>query len=304
MGFHRKDLEDPNLSPSDRNDLETLLERYLECDKWAKKAQSPIGILITSHPNNRPYLKACVETHKKLGYWMVLAYDNYLDPSLPDLTFSQFMPARDIMNDIDTFVMPHHQTWGGVLYPYFWLLKFGVSTMESFEYVWCTNGDCVLEKPENFNQIIEMLGDGDILGVGWENDRIFNTTSFLAKTSAAIEIMKHFEKYFIPLENYEEYTQEFGNAEARMGRAILDLKLKQVIVPKNPNNTQLHSKGGTFYDIIGFRHIHAEHNYAYRNKLIPPEIKYFDKRYTSGEYDIIKKYWDTNDISVLKSWWA
>ena len=304
MGFQRTDLDDPNLSPEDRRDLTILLERYLECDVWAKRAQLPIGVLITSHPSNRPYLKACVETHKELGYWMVLSYDNYFDPKIKDLSFDTYMPAKDVMDDIDTFVMPHHQTWGGVLYPYFWLLKFGLSAMESFEYVWCVNGDCILEKPENFNQIIEMLGDGDILGIGWENDRIFNTTGFLAKTSAAIAIMRHFEKYFIPLETYEEYTQELGNAEARMGKAILDLGLKQVVVPQNPINTQLHTKGGTFYDIIGFRHIHAEHNYAYRNRLIPPEIEFFDIRFTAGEYNIINEYWRTKDASVLEDWWV
>lgn len=305
MGFTRADLEDPNLSPEDRRELEGLLARYLECDKWAKKAQQSIGVLLTSHPSNRLYLKASVESHKRLGYWITLAYDNYFDPNnLSAYSYDQVMPALDILSQIDTFVMPHHQTWGGVLYPYFWLLKFGMAAMSGFEYVWCANGDCIIEKPEGFPKLIELLGDGDLLGVGWEQGRVFNTTAFLARTSAFQQVMKHFEKYFIPFEAYEKDTQEFGNCEARLGRAILDLGLKNVVVEENPYDTQLRLKGyGTFYKLIGFRHIHAEHNNAYRNRLIPPEHKYLDERYASWEYEVIKKYWETKDEQVLKQWW-
>lgn len=309
MGFCRTDLDNPNLSPEDRRDFEELLRRYTECDKWAVRAQQPIGVLLTSHPNNRLFLTASVKSHKKLGYWLVLAYDNWFDPEREDITYDTMMPAMDVMRDIDTFVMPHHQTWGGVLYPYFWLLKFGLATMTGFEYVYCTNGDCILEKPENFPKIIEMLGDADIMGCGWENAGggmpIFNTTAFLAKTDAVQKIMKHVEDHFIPFEVYEKYTQDFGNAEARFARAILDLNLKYVKEIEPGFNTQFHKKGfGTWYDILGFRHIHAEYGYSYRYKGIPPELKYYDKRYTP-DYAVIAKYWETRDTKVLEDgWWV
>ncbi len=208
------------------------------------------------------------------------------------------------MKKVDTFIMPHHQTWGGVLYPYFWLLKFGLAAMSTFEYIWCANGDIVLEKPEGFSKIIDLLGDGDIIGVGWEGKRIFNSTAFLAKSSALQKIMKHFEDHFIPFENYEKYTQEIGNCEARMGQAILDLGLKNIIVSKNPIDTQLSVKGhGTFYDLVGLRHIHAELNVAYRNRGIPPEDKYLDGKYMGWEYEVIQKYWASKDEKVLHKWW-
>jgi hypothetical protein len=308
MGLTRKDLEDPRYSEQELEELRAVIARYLQCDEWAKKTFLPVGILVTSHPGNRPYLKACLETHKKLGYWIALAYDNYFDPTVPDISYDRIMPAKDVMDMVDTFIMPHHQSWGGVLYPYFWLLKYGVNVLQDFPYIYCTNGDCILEKPENFPQLIEMLGDADIMGCGWEErgDRAdFNTTAFIAKTSAIKAIMSHFEAHFIPYETFEKYTQEIGNCEARFGRAIRDLNVQQVIVPENPYNTQSHLKGyGTWYKLLGFRHIHAEHNYAYRNRGIPPEIQYFDSRFMGDEYNTIKAYWEIEDPDILERWWA
>ena len=175
---------------------EYVLKGYMDNDKWAMKATKNIGVLLTSHPGNRPFLQSSVETHKKLGYWLTVVYDNYFNPEDKTCNYNQLMPRREVFDQIDTFLISHYQTWGGVLYPYFWCLKLGLQTMGSFEYVFCSNGDCILEKPEGFQKIIDMLGDNDIMGCGWENNNgreLFNTTSWIAKTSAAQAIMKHFQ---------------------------------------------------------------------------------------------------------------
>lgn len=304
MGL-REDIKNVDkYNESDRRDFQILLDRYLECDKWANNVFKDVGVLLTSHPGNRAFLKASVETHKKLGYWLTLVYDNYFDPKNPGIEWNHIMPDRDVIDIVDTFVMPHNQTWGGVLYPYFWLLKFGLATMSGFKYIFCSNGDCIIEKPENFPQIIDMLGDNDIIACGWERDFVFNSTSFLGKSEAIRAIMEHVQENFIPLEAYERTKQDFGNCEARMGKAILDLGLKIVKV-KNPYNTQLHKKGyGTWYEILGFRHIHAEWGYAYKYHTLPPELKYIDKRHMgAGEYDVVEKYYETGDEKVLEDWW-
>jgi len=248
-------------------------------------------------------LKASVESHSKLGYWLVLAYDNYLNPEIANMDYNNIFPAKDVMDKIDTFIMPHHQVWGGVLFPYFFLLKFGINVLSDFEYIYCANGDMVLEKPEGFEELFSLLGDADVMSGGPVTDRSVNTAGFIVRTSALKAIVRHFEEHFIPFENYEKYTQEFGNAEGRFGRAISDLKLKQVVV-EPPYNDQLHKPGyGTWYKILGFRHIHAEHNYAYRYKGIPPEPKYLDERFLGDEYRIIKAYWENQDIKILENWW-
>ncbi len=305
MGLTREDLRDKKWTEQDKKEIAVVLERYQQNDEWALKTRKKVAVLLTSHPGNRPYLKASVESHKKLGYWVVLAYDNYINPANKDIDYNKVMPVKDVMDNVDTFLMPHHQVWGGVLYPYFWLMKFGVNLLQDFEYIYCANGDMVIEKPEGFPEIMKLMGDADIMGTGPDTDRIFNTAGFIAKSGPLRKMMAHFEKHLIPFENYEKYTQEFGNTEGRLARAIADLKLKRVIMKEPPSTEQLHmSNTGTWCKILGFRHIHAELNYAYRYKGIPPEIKYLDERFTGGDYGVIKKYWETKDKKILEAWWA
>jgi len=273
-------------------------------DEWGKRMfNSKIGILLTSHNGNKGFLKASVESHRATGKSIIVSFDNCFDPNRKDITYNEIIPRREVFDLIDTFIIPHHQTWGGVLYPYFWLLYTGLQTAGSFEYVYCANGDCILEKPENFDKLLDMLGDGDIMGVGSEDNKIFNTTGFIAKTKSAQAIMKHFGDRLIPFNNYVKYTQEVGNTEARFMVAIKDLGLKEIKVKDNPFNTQLHRPGGTWFDLVGFRHIHGEFNFAWKmltmkepyEHLIPP-YKYLDRKYTTIPQEFIDYYKKTGQL--------
>lgn len=310
MGLVISDLEQPGISEEERASRKVWIDRTKSNDEWAKKIFQKCGVLITSHRGNLPFIRACIESHKKLGLWITFAYDNYIDPTWPAVDHNAMLPPKDAMEGIDLFLMPHHQVWGGVLYPWFWLMKWGVSSMEQFEYIYCTNGDFVLEKPENFPQLFDLLGDADIMSYGPSTETA-ESTCFIAKTSSLKAIMKHYQDHFIPWDVYEKYTQEFGNAEGRFARAIKDLGLRVKRVepgrcPTHMQCEQLHQPGhGTWYDIVGFRHIHGELGYAYRYKGVPPPLKYLDERYTSSnDLSAIKKYEETGDLKVLAGWWA
>lgn len=315
MGLTRQDLIG-EMSDEERASRQYWIDRVSSNDKWAKKIFKKIGILITGHQANRPYMKACIESHVKLGYWITLAYDNYVNPEWEIIDHNKFMPPKDVLDNVDMFIMPHHQVWGGCLYPWFWLLKFGVDAMQGFEYIYCTNSDFVLEKPEGFEQLFALLGDNDIMtsGPDYINPPAANTAGFIAKSSTLKKIVQHFQDHFIPFEVYEKYTQAIGNAEGRFGTAIRDLGLKkaEIIPPIGPDNKpddmfrhnpKTRIQNGTWVEIIGFRHIHSEHNYAYRYKSIPPEVKYLDERFLGDEYRIIKSYWETKDEKILENWW-
>lgn len=310
MGLTREDLKSSKWTEKDKQEIQLVLNNYMKNDEWSCKLSKKVGILLTSHPGNRCYLKSCIDSHKKLGYWIVLAYDNYLHPEVKDMNYNNYLPPKDVMDNVDTFLMPHYQTWGGVLYPYFWLLKFGVSLMQDFEYIYCANGDMVLEKPEGFDELLKRFEGYDIWGTGPDvfepNRQIFNTAGFICKTTVFKQIMQHFEKYLIPFETYEKYTQEFGNTEGRFGRAIKDLGFKCKFSNPNPTSEQLYFNGqsGEWGELLGFRHIHAELNYAYRHKGIPPHSKYLDERYASGhDLKYLKLYEQTGDANVLKEWY-
>ena len=58
-----------------------ILNDMMRNDEWAMNVFKDVGVVLTSHPGNRPFLKASLETHKKLGFWTTLVYDNYFDPN-------------------------------------------------------------------------------------------------------------------------------------------------------------------------------------------------------------------------------
>lgn len=297
-----------DMSDEERASRQAWIDRTRSNDEWAMKIFNKVGILITSHQGNRPYLKASIESHAKLGYWMVLAYDNFIDPTWPaqEFSYDRFMPAKDVIEKVDTFLMPHHQVWGGVLYPFYWLMHFGVDCLSQFEYIYCVNGDFVLEKPENFQRLFEFMGNDDVMSYG-PNTETSVSTCFIAKTAALKAIMKHYKEHFIPWENYEKYTQEYGNAESRFARAIKDLGLKLTAV-EPPNNEQMHVPGkGTWYDLVGFRHIHGEMNYSYRYKkpVTLPFYRYLDERYLSdSDKRYLQIYEASGKIEDLNDWYA
>ena len=316
MGLTRADLIG-EMSDEEKASRQYWIDRTSSNDVWANKIFKKIGILITGHQANRPYMKACIESHAKLGYWITLAYDNYVNPEWPEINHNAFMPPKDVLDKIDMFIMPHHQVWGGCLYPWFWLLKFGSDAMQQFEYIYCTNSDFILEKPENFEQLFSLLGDADIMtsGPDYPDSPAANTAGFIVKSSALRQIVQHFQDHFIPWDVYEKYTQQIGNTEGRFGSAIKDLGLKKAdVVPpldadgRGDDMFRIHpskrKQTGTWYDLVGFRHIHSEHNYAYRYKGIPPEPQYFDGRFMGDEYRQICAYWETKDMEILKNWWA
>lgn len=293
-----------------------VIDCYMANDSWAVNINKKVGVLLTSSSYGRAYLKGSLETHKKLGFWTALSYDNFLNPawSAEDAAYDKWLPPKDVMELADTFIMNHHQTWGGVSYPYMWQLRLASGLMQDFEYVLVSNGDCIIEKPEGFEALLGLMqaGDYDIFSAGPTLEREIGTAGFLVKGKAFAAIAKHMIDHVVPFENYEKSTQDFGNTEGRLAVAVRELGLKALKAPVEPFNEQHHEPGGTWHDLIGFRHIHGEHNYAYRYKKVPPHPKYFDPRFVGDEYNQIKAYWDLRESGadqnqlneILVNWWV
>jgi len=215
-----------------------VVNNYMNNDEWAVKIKKNVGVLLTSSCYGRPYLKASLESHKKLGYWTVLSYDNFINPEWPEINYNDWLPPKDVMDMADTFLLPHHQCWGGVSYPFIWQLRLASGIFHSMEYVLVNNGDMVLEKPENFPLLLEKMGDADLMSSGPSLPREIGTAGILMKSSAFMKIAKHMLDHVVPFTEYEKSTQEFGNTEGRLAVAVRDLDLKQVIC--NPGSCPTH----------------------------------------------------------------
>ena len=292
MPITRADLMKDWSNPEHLAGLQKRFDQCIANDEWANKIFKKLAILIVSYPGQRAYLRACVESHYKLGYFIALAYDR------GDL------PEQDILDKVDLFLMPHAQTWGDVNYPYFWEVRWGVNALQGFDYIYCLDGDFILEKPEGFEQLFSLIGDGDIMTVGPDNDIEISSGAYIVKSDVFLKLVKYMQDHFIPFDNYEKYI-EMGGAEARIRAGIRELNLKMVSVPGEPTPDNTHDLKGTWYDMVGLRHIHGEIDYAYKKRTIPPDPKYIDGKYLLPiyRYDLVKKYWDTKDLSVLEDWW-
>ena len=118
MGITRETLKEDRLTKEQKVYAKYVVDGYMANDSWSVKSQKKCAIVLTGHPSGRMFLKYSVESHIQTGYWVHLAYDNYLDPKTPNQTYDSVMPARDVFDQLHSFSMPHCQSWGGVAYPY------------------------------------------------------------------------------------------------------------------------------------------------------------------------------------------
>lgn len=286
-----------------------VLGCYEKNDSWAPRIKGKVAVLLTSSKYGLPYLKASVESHAKLGYWLVLSYDNPFDP-YNYVDYNTVLPPKDILQMVDTFIITHRwQTWGGVSWPFIMQIRVSSGIFNSFDYVLVNNGDMVLEKPESFNALLDKIGDADLMSSGPSLPREIGTAGILFKSSAFIKVAKHLSDHMVPASEYYKSTQDFGNTEGRLAVAVRDLGLTQVICrpgscPTHPVCEQLHTPSGEWYDIIGMRHTHGELNYAYRYKGNPPPSKYLDERFCGSEDMKAARAYESGDVEAVKNWWA
>jgi hypothetical protein len=262
-----------------------------------KKLDKPIGVIVPTHKYHNVWLKSCLKSCHKTNYWILLAYDNpYYNSSHKH---SDLLPSVETLMYADQILMKP-KTWGsGVGIPHSWNMFLGLKTLKSlgFKYVFNINGDCIMEKPEGVDKLFKMLGDADIISCEYHKDKYLGTMAWLAKMDVALKMWEmNMEKL---------YQQNFGNAEARMGIFSKQLNLK-VISVINPSDHHFKdwNHTNTFREILGIRHLHAEHKVRRWEKKEPIEEKYFDKTFlNSHEQKTLLKYWKTGNKQFLQQWW-
>lgn len=273
----------------------------------ARKFKASIGIIVPSHYYHVKWLGACLRSLKQTGLHVLLAYDN---PFFADnLRHETRLPTPVTMMLADSFVMKH-KTWGsGVGIPHAWNMWYGLKMLKAmgFDYVFNLNGDCILEKPENFPKLVEMLGTADIISCEFiPKKKYLGTMAWLAKLDVALEV---WEQYIKTL-----YHFNIGNAEARMGRHLIDRKY-QIIPVRNPYEAhfkpfphETETDSATFRTLLGLRHLHAEHKVRRDQKMEPVPGEYCEygpsMQFMNGfEQRTIVKYWETGERQYLEAWW-
>lgn len=262
-----------------------------------EKLNKEIAIIVPSHKYQNVWLKSCLEQCSKTGFWTMLAFDNPFYQK--NLKHENILPSVEALMFADEILMKP-KTWGsGVGTPHSWNMYLGLKMIHSlgFKYVFNVNGDIILEKPEGVAKLREKLGDNDVIACEYHPNRYLGTMVWLCKTDIAMKLWEmNMEKM---------YQQNFGNAEARMGIFAKRLNLKVTPV-QNPADHHFKdwTHNNTFRNMLGLRHLHAEHKVRRWDKKEPIEEKYFDKKFLNGhERKTLARYWETGDKIFLKNWW-
>ena len=264
-----------------------------------EKLQKDLCVIIPSHRYQRPWLKGCLEGVQKLGYFSILAYDNPYHAGQIGRPTDALLPRNDVMALADYVSIKPKTFHSGVTIPHMWNMIFAVNqaSILGFEYIFCINGDFIMERPEKFEKLRQMMGDADMFPLAWNPKKpSCGTAAFIAKTEPQVEFWRDFARTL---------HQPKGNAEARMGRYYKENKLKVFHNHHGPMAHQMPNEKSDWYNIVGLRHLHAENKIRRWEKKKPIEEKYFDKRFmTPNERKCLTEYWKTKDDKSLKPWWG
>ena len=277
-----------------------ILEWNIADMKQVDKLNKKVAIIIPTHLGHKFWLKPCLESCKKTGYFIMVVYDN---PFWKVKENSRAFPSSKVMALADSVVIKHRTYRRAVGICHYWNMIYGLKVLKGlgFTHVFSMNGDCIIEKPENFETIIEMLGDKDLFpNQHIPEQRYCGTMGWVGKVGVMLDF---FLRYL------EEAYMYSRTTEGRLWHYVQEKKLRLEIPVNCEQNYRLPSPG-TWYDVLGFRHLHAEHKVRKRDKLPPLEKKYYDFSapndifLNAGEYGLLNKYWETGDEKFVKQWWG
>jgi len=263
--------------------------------KMLDKINGDIAIIIPTYWRHKPWMKACLESCKKTGFYILLAYDNHFWAT------GDLFPTPDVMAMADSVVLKHQTYFASVGISHMWNMFYNLQLLDGFgfPYIFSIAGDCIMETPENFNQLRDLLGDNDALCNYYDAERGYaGTLGVLAKTKVYLGYFEEFVR-----------DQYYGGAstEGRWFKYLKDNNFKVAPVKNNAHNFKMPDHNSDWNRTIGFRHLHPEQVIRKQERLYPVEKEYWDfgpnNKYLRKD-DPLHKFYDTGDIKYLEDWWG
>lgn len=277
--------------------------------------QTDTAVIVTAWAGQLGWLKSSLASYRATGAYVVLSYDN------PNSAWDNLDDPENVMvrmpRPVHTlmahaFVMKHKTYDADKRIGWFWDVRYALSVIRYFpniKYVYCTNGDCMFERPEGLKEIKELLGDGDLISGQSEPGRTIHTACVLYRVEALKKIMDY-------MTSRMKFTVIAGVSPECMLRDAVDLHgLKEVFAPDQPKDSNgdidfYCAEGGdsTWKRVLGFRNLYAEQEYRTNNRLELLNPKYLDSfnnwcYFNPAEREMMCRYYDTMDRRWLYMWW-
>lgn len=255
-------------------------------------------ILATSHDGHMKFLKYALTQYRKTGKYVVCLFDSRHN-LIPD----------DIWNIPHAWIFKHKTYGAEKRNGWLWHISYGASIVNfwaNFKYVFNVNCDCVWDRPEGVKEIIELLGNNDLMSSS--SNGTIHTCSVIWKREAFLTFADYVK------EKLKVNKPESYSPEVLLKQAVEKFKLKNKIPEIQARYWKGHRYEGqidhysaraqdsTWKRILGFRNIGAEINEMLMRRLSPIDKKYFDMReeyFTEAEKPLLQ-YYMTGDKRYLE----
>jgi hypothetical protein len=273
------------------------------------------AIIVTAWYGQLGWLKATLASYRRTGAFVILAFDNQFaiwdDKDNPDYILR--CGLRPIHHLLAHAVVVKHRTFDADKRTcWWWSTRYAQAILKDFpniKYIYETNGDCIIEKPEGLDKIKELLGSGDFISGQSMVNGVIHTADVFYKAEAFYKVVDYMK------ERNKVTVLQAHSPECMLKDAVKVLKLKEVLAPKQPIDTDgsidFYCRTGsdsTWKDILGFRNLFAEQEYRENNGLEPLDSKYYDPfmnwlYWPSYIRESLCKYFETKDRRYLMMYW-
>ena len=272
------------------------------------------AVIVTSWMGQLKWLKATLRSYRLSGAFVILSYDNPLYAWMP-ANHSEILRCFPNMSHYllsQAFVMKHITYDSDKRNGWFWDVRYAQGIIKQFKnikYVYCTNGDCIIEKPEGLKDIKALLGDNDLIS-GQSNGNTLHTAAVLYKVDAFNKIFDYMAEIMrVPVIGSH-------SPEVMLRESVSELNLKVMHAPKQPlwpadgtvDMYCCYNQDSTWKELLGFRNLFAEYETLGNEGKEPFDKKYVDNYmdwiYFGGEErETLCKYWETGDRRYLYMFW-
>jgi hypothetical protein len=319
----RLDLKLAGITPYDFSKLQNGLEHRIPSEySWQDllfnvndhPMNVDTAIIVTSWSGQLGWLKATLTNYRLSGCYVILAFDNpycaWHNVDDPDYIFKNSL--RPVHHLLAHSVITKHKTYDADKRTgWFWNTKYAQAIVNGFpniKYVYGTNGDCILERPEGIHDLKNILGEGDFISGQSTPGSTIHTACVFYKIEAFNKIMDY-------MFDRNKFTILGAQSPETMLRdAVNKLRLKETFAkqPMLPDGSVdyycTQYLPSTWKEVLGFRNLYAEQEYRENNRFDPLPKRYFDPfrdwTYFRDDWrETICKYYETGDKRYLLMWW-
>lgn len=279
----------------------------LPCEKDA-------AIIVTAWSGQLKWLRYTLESYRKTGAYVILAYDHHFFPWAGEEDISKVIPRGKHYKLSNAVVFKHLTADASKRNGWFWSVRYAQGILRNFpniKKVYITNGDCVFEKPEGFPDLLKLVDDCDLISGQTTENGTIHTANVLFKREAFDKVFDYiFELMRVPVIGSR-------SPEGNLKEAVSQLKLKlgiPTVQPLDKDGTVdpycRYGQDSTWKQLVGFRNLFAEYetlgNQGGEVLWIMPYVDDFnDWLYWSGEEkESVCQYWKTGDRRYLYQWHA